>query len=42
MLNGVATQRNTNDVTRAGTGNTHTTITDIRGKVCVFTSAPRH
>lgn len=41
MLNDVATQRNMNDVTQAGTGTAHTTITDIKGKVCVFNSAPR-
>jgi hypothetical protein len=41
MLNGVAKQRNTNDVTRTGTGSAHTTITEVRDKVCVFNSAPR-
>jgi hypothetical protein len=41
MLNDAATQRNTNNVTRAGTVTTHTTITDIRGTFCVFNSAPR-
>jgi len=42
MSNDVATQRNTNDVTRVGTGTAHNTITDIRvRRVCVFNSAPR-